>query len=98
MAVLGLNHIAFRSTDAAALRDFYLTLLAAEAVGGEQGVRRAASLVLAFVKAAAPQGPPDEGAALAFEGDAAGFEDVRARARERGALERPPVAHTRWSR
>jgi len=96
--VLGLNHIAFRSTDAAALRDFYLTLLAAEELGGEHGVLRAGSLVLAFVETDAPQGRPDDGDALAFEVDAAGFEDVLGRARELGALERPPVAHTRWSR
>jgi catechol 2,3-dioxygenase-like lactoylglutathione lyase family enzyme len=84
MAVLGLNHIAFRSTDAAALRDFYLTLLAAEELGGEHGVLRAGSLVLAFVETDAPQGRPDDGDALAFEVDAAGFEEVLGRAGDLG--------------
>jgi catechol 2,3-dioxygenase-like lactoylglutathione lyase family enzyme len=98
VAVLGLNHVAFRTTDAVRLRDFYLALLDAEELGGEHGVLRAGSLVLAFFEADAPgigRGETDE---LAFEVDAAGFEDVLRRAGELDALDRPPVPHTRWSR
>jgi catechol 2,3-dioxygenase-like lactoylglutathione lyase family enzyme len=97
MAVLGINHVAFRSPDPTRLRRFYETLLDAEPLSGAHDPLRAGSVLLVFFPAERPGAAedPDE---LAFDVDAAGFHDVLQRARDLGAVAREPVEHTAWSR
>jgi catechol 2,3-dioxygenase-like lactoylglutathione lyase family enzyme len=97
MGVLGVNHIAFRTTDPAALRTFYLQLTGGEPVRGAHDPIRIGRTLLVFFASEREfsDADPDE---LAFDVDETGFADVLTRARELGALVRGPVDHTRWSR
>lgn len=97
MAVLGVNHIAFRTPDPAGLRRFYAELLDAEAVEGAHGPLRAGGTLLVFFEAAEAgiAADPDE---IAFDCDAAAFADCLARAKALGVLEREPVSHSAASK
>ena len=97
MSVHGVNHIAFRTRDPAALRAFYLELTAGEALEGAHApVRLGATLLVFFESHHNPIAEdPDE---IAFDVDRAGFDEVLARAMRLGCLVRPPVAHTRYSK
>ena len=97
MAVLGINHIAFRTPDPDALRRFYVELTGAEEVDGVHGPIRLGNTLLVFfeAEAAGAREDPDE---IAFDVDASGLEDVHARARRLGCALRGPVEHTSWSR
>jgi catechol 2,3-dioxygenase-like lactoylglutathione lyase family enzyme len=97
IAVLGINHIAFRSPDPARLKAFYEELLGAEPLDGAHDPLRVGTILLVFFRAARPgaAGDPDE---LAFDVDAAGFDDVLERARRMGVLAREPVDHTPQSK
>ena len=99
MAVLGVNHIAFRTRDPNALRAFYAELTGAEELSGTHGppLRVGDTLLVFFETEADPVGTsdPDE---IAFDVDRSGFDDVLTAARRLGCLAREPVEHTRWSR
>ena len=94
MGVLGINHIAFRTPDVERLRGFYAELLEAERLEGAHGPVRAGSTLLVFFESEEPVG----GDELAFDVDAAGFEEVAERAQRLGAVDRGPVEHNAWSR
>jgi catechol 2,3-dioxygenase-like lactoylglutathione lyase family enzyme len=97
MGILGVNHIAFRTPDPAALKAFYRELLGAEDVDGSHDPLRVGHTLLVFF-------PSDRGGAaddpdeIAFDADLAGFEETLERARRLGALHREPVDPTPWSR
>ena len=97
MGVLGVNHIAFRSHDPAALRRFYLDLTGGEALPAEHDpIRVGHTLLVVFAtERRYSDEDPDE---LAFDVDAAGFDDVLRRAKRLGAFQRGPVQHTQWSK
>lgn len=97
MGVLGVNHIAFRSHDPAALREFYIELTGGEPLNAEHDPVRIGRTLLVFFASDRRYSDedPDE---LAFDVDAAGFDDVLGRAERLGALQRGPVQHTDWSR
>ena len=95
MAVLGIDHIAFRTPDAARLHGFYAELLGAEALAGAHSPLRAGHTLLVFFEETAASTGADE---LAFDVDRRGFDDCLAQARRLRALAREPVEHTRFSR
>ena len=97
MAVIGINHIAFRTPDTAALKRFYEELLAAEPVDGAHDPLRVGRTLLVFFESDANpiSADPDE---LAFDADATAFQAIYERARQMGALQREPVAPTPWSK
>jgi catechol 2,3-dioxygenase-like lactoylglutathione lyase family enzyme len=97
VGVLGVNHIAFRTPDAARLKAFYQELFAPEVVSGSHDPLRLGSTLLVFFEsdANAISEDPDE---IAFDVDLPGFEETLGRARAMGALTREPVAPTEWSR
>jgi catechol 2,3-dioxygenase-like lactoylglutathione lyase family enzyme len=95
MAVLGIDHVAFRTSDAAGLRAFYAELLGADELSGEHSPLRVGHTLLVFFEDADAVTGGDE---LAFDVDGAGFEDCLARARRLEAVQREPVAHTSFSR
>ena len=97
MGVLGVNHIAFRTPDPNQLRSFYAELMGAEALSGDHAPLRIGSTLLVFFESheAGVPADPDE---LAFDVDAAGFEQVLEQAQRMGVLSRDPVTHTPWSR
>ena len=97
IGVLGINHIAFRSHDPQALRRFYLELTGGEPLTGAHDPVRIGHTLLVFFASERryADADPDE---LAFDVDAAGFDDVLARATRLNALQRGPVQHTAWSR
>jgi catechol 2,3-dioxygenase-like lactoylglutathione lyase family enzyme len=97
MGVLGVNHIAFRSHDPAALRRFYLDLTGGESLGAVHDPIRVGHTLLVFFSSERRYGDddPDE---IAFDVDGAGFEDVLQRAKRLGAFQRGPVQHTPWSK
>jgi len=97
MAVLGINHIAFRTPDPEGLHAFYARLHDAEALAGEHHALRAGDVVLVFFMstAAEARSDPDE---LAFGVDRAEFDRALDRARKLDAVAREPVEHTPWSR
>jgi catechol 2,3-dioxygenase-like lactoylglutathione lyase family enzyme len=97
MGVLGINHIAFRSPDAARLRSFYEDLLAAESLSGAHEPLRVGSVLLVFFSSelGGAGSDPDE---IAFDVDSHGFEDALARAHRLGIPVRGPVNHTPDSR
>jgi catechol 2,3-dioxygenase-like lactoylglutathione lyase family enzyme len=97
VGVLGVNHLAFRTRDAARLKAFYRELLAAEELEGTHDPLRAGSVLLVFFESedASVGAESDE---LAFDVDAAGFDDALERARSLGCLTREPVEHTPHSR
>ncbi len=98
MGVLGVNHIAFRTRDPEGLRAFYAELTGGELLTGAHGPVRVGGTLLVFFRSEAAGAAPDDPDELAFDVDVAGFEDVLARAERLGALTRPPVGHTPWSR
>jgi catechol 2,3-dioxygenase-like lactoylglutathione lyase family enzyme len=97
VGVLGVNHIAFRTPDPARLRAFYAELLGAEALDGSHEPLRAGSALLVFFDSDTNtvSDDPDE---IAFDVDAAGFDEAFERARLLGAVVGQPVAHTPWSK
>jgi catechol 2,3-dioxygenase-like lactoylglutathione lyase family enzyme len=97
MGVLGINHVAFRSREPARLRSFYGDLLGAESLSGAHDPLRVGAVLLVFFSSErGGAGPdPDE---IAFEVDAAGFEDVLARAHRLGLAVRGPLDHSPSSR
>jgi catechol 2,3-dioxygenase-like lactoylglutathione lyase family enzyme len=96
MGVLGINHIAFRTPDVAALKAFYGELMAGEALEGEHEPLRVGTLLLVFFPSEGRRAEdPDE---LAFDVDGAGFADVLGRARQMGVLAREPVEPSPWSK
>ena len=98
MGVLGLNHVAFRSPDPAALREFYLELTGGEALDAAHDPVRLGSVLLVFFESETG-GPgdrdPDE---LAFDVDARGFGEILANAERMGCVTKQPVEPTPWSR
>lgn len=98
MGVLGVNHIAFRTRDPAALRSFYADLTGGDLLDGAHGPLRVGATLLVFFDTEAERPRADDPDELAFDVDAAGFEDVLARAERLGCLTRPPVEHTTWSK
>jgi catechol 2,3-dioxygenase-like lactoylglutathione lyase family enzyme len=97
VGVLGVNHIAFRTPDPARLKGFYRELLAAEELDGAHDPLRAGSVLLVFFpsEVASVGADPDE---LAFDVDAAGFDEALERARALDCVSRDPVEHTPSSR
>jgi catechol 2,3-dioxygenase-like lactoylglutathione lyase family enzyme len=97
VGVLGINHIAFRTPDAARLKAFYGELFDAEALSGEHDPLRVGATLLVFFPSArgGAAEDPDE---IAFDVDRAGFDAVLARARRMGVLVKEPVEPTPWSR
>jgi catechol 2,3-dioxygenase-like lactoylglutathione lyase family enzyme len=94
VAVLGVNHIAFRSPNPARLRGFYERLLGAETLEGAHDPLRVGGVLLVFFAADGPVGQDE----LAFDVDAAGFEETLRRAESMGLPVRGPVEHTPWSK
>jgi catechol 2,3-dioxygenase-like lactoylglutathione lyase family enzyme len=90
MGVFGIDHVAFRTPDPAALRAFYAELLGAEELDGEHHPLRVGGTTLAFFEGEAVWGEDE----LAFDADRGGFEAALAAARRLGVLEREPVSHT----
>ena len=97
MGILGVNHIAFRTPDPAALKAFYRELLDAEELTGAHDPLRVGHTLLVFFPSerGGAAHDPDE---LAFDADRAGFEETLERARSLDALRREPVEPTPWSR
>ena len=97
MGVVGVNHIAFRTPDVPRLKAFYQELLGAEPLSGSHDPLRAGRVVLVSFQSqrAGVADDPDE---IAFDVDAAGFDEALGRARKMGALRREPVEPTPWSR
>jgi catechol 2,3-dioxygenase-like lactoylglutathione lyase family enzyme len=97
VGVHGVNHIAFRTPDAARLKAFYQELFAPEVVSGSHDPLRLGATLLVFFESDenAISEDPDE---IAFDVDLAGFEETLGRAREMGVVTRDPVAPTEWSR
>jgi catechol-2,3-dioxygenase len=97
IGVLGVDHIAFRSHDPVALRRFYLELTGGEPLDAVHDPVRIGHTLLVFFASERhyQDADPDE---LAFNVDAAGFDDVLARAQRLGALQRGPFQHTEWSK
>jgi catechol 2,3-dioxygenase-like lactoylglutathione lyase family enzyme len=97
VGALGVNHIAFRTPDAAALKAFYQELFAPEVVTGSHDPLRLGATLLVFFESDgnAISDDPDE---IAFDVDLAGFEETLERARAMGFVTRDPVAPTPWSR
>ncbi len=97
MGILGVNHIAFRTPDPAALKAFYRELLDAEELDGSHDPLRVGDTLLVFFEAERG-GAADDPDEIAFDADRAGFEQTLERARRLGALRREPVDPTPWSR
>jgi catechol 2,3-dioxygenase-like lactoylglutathione lyase family enzyme len=97
LGVLGVNHIAFRTSDPGRLKRFYEELFAPEIVSGSHDPLRLGATLLVFFES---EGNPisDDPDEIAFDVDLAGFEETLARARELDVLTREPVAPTAWSR
>jgi len=97
MGVLGVNHIAFRTPDTAALKAFYRELLDAEVLVGSHDPLRVGHTLLVFFESERG-GAGDDPDEIAFDADRAGFDAALERARSLGALQREPVDPTPWSR
>jgi len=97
VGVLGVNHIAFRTPDPSRLKAFYRELFAGEPLSGVHDPLRVGSMLFVFFESEAG-GAADDPDELAFDVDAAGFEETLERARRMGALQREPVQHTPWSK
>jgi catechol 2,3-dioxygenase-like lactoylglutathione lyase family enzyme len=97
LAVLGINHIAFRTPDPARLRRFYAELLDAEEVDGAHLPLRIGRTLLVFFESDAGGAPadPDE---IAFDCDAVGFAAAYERAKALGVVRKDPVEPTPWSK
>jgi len=97
VGVLGVNHIAFRTPDPSRLKAFYRELFAGKPLSGVHDPLRVGSMLFVFFESEAG-GAADDPDELAFDVDAAGFEETLERARRMGALQREPVQHTPWSK
>jgi len=97
VGVLGVNHIAFRTSDPDGLRRFYLALTDGEAIEGAHGPIRVGQTLLVFF-ASDVGGVAEDPDEISFDVDAAGFEDVLERAEGLGCEVRGPVEHTRFSK
>jgi catechol-2,3-dioxygenase len=97
MGVLGVNHLALRTRDPLALRRFYVELTGGEELEGAHHPIRLGQTLIVFFESADPGVPadPDE---IAFDVDAAGFDNVLERAKRLGCSVRGPVDHTASSR
>jgi catechol 2,3-dioxygenase-like lactoylglutathione lyase family enzyme len=97
IGVLGINHIAFRTSDPDQLRRFYLELTGAESVAGAHNPLRVGQTLLVFFAADRPgaAADPDE---IAFDVDGPGFAAALDRARALGCEIRGPVDHSPSSR
>jgi catechol 2,3-dioxygenase-like lactoylglutathione lyase family enzyme len=97
VGVLGVNHIAFRTSDRARLKGFYQELFAPEVVSGSHDPLRLGSTLLVFFESDGNEisEDPDE---IAFDVDLAGFEETLERARAMDVVTRDPVSPTEWSR
>jgi catechol 2,3-dioxygenase-like lactoylglutathione lyase family enzyme len=97
VGVLGVNHIAFRTPDPVRLRSFYAELLGAEPLEGSHEPLRAGATLLVFFGSEQNtlSEDPDE---IAFDVDAAGFDETLERARLLDAVVGEPVGHTPWSK
>jgi catechol 2,3-dioxygenase-like lactoylglutathione lyase family enzyme len=95
MGALGIDHVAFRTPDAARLRTFYAELLDAEPLVGEHAPLRVGHTLLVFFEEADASVGGDE---LAFDVDGPGFERCLERARQLRVLQRQPVQHGAFSR
>ena len=96
MGVLGVNHLAFRTSDPKQLRRFYLELTGADELEGEHDPLRIGGTLLVFFESQGhvAANDPDE---IAFDVDASGFNDVLQRARALGCEIRGPIEHTAFS-
>jgi catechol-2,3-dioxygenase len=97
VAVLGVNHLAFRTPDPGGLRRFYLELTGGDEIAGEHAPIRVGGTLLVFFPSDEPgaAADPDE---IAFDVDAAGFDDVLRRAQALRCEIRGPIEHTRFSK
>jgi catechol 2,3-dioxygenase-like lactoylglutathione lyase family enzyme len=97
VGVLGVNHLAFRTPDPDRLRRFYLELTGADEIDGEHNPIRVGQTLLVFFESPEHRSAsdPDE---IAFDVDAAGFDEVLRRARTLGCEVRGPVEHTAFSK
>ena len=97
VGVLGVNHIAFRTSNPGRLRSFYLELTGGDPLEGEHDPLRVGRTLLVFFAADAPgaAADPDE---IAFDLDLSGFDDVLRRAQALGCEVRGPVEHTAYSK
>jgi catechol-2,3-dioxygenase len=97
VGVLGVNHLAFRTSDPDGLRHFYVELTGADELEGEHRPIRIGQTLLVFFASPAHTVPadPDE---IAFDVDSSGFEEVLRRAGVLGCEIRGPVEHTPFSR
>jgi catechol 2,3-dioxygenase-like lactoylglutathione lyase family enzyme len=83
MTVYGINHVDFYTDDPDRLRRFYSELLGAEALDGFHDPLRAGPTQLAFQK---PEHAGAAGTELAFDTNAAGYDEMLERARRTGLL------------
>lgn len=97
MGVLGVNHLAFRTSAPDRLRRFYVELTGADELEGEHGPIRIGRTLLVFF-ASETDGAAEDPDEIAFDVDASGFDDVLQRARALGCDIRGPVNHTRFSK
>lgn len=97
MGVLGVNHLAFRTSEPERLRRFYLELTGADVLEGEHDPIRVGRTLLVFFDSQGHVGAkdPDE---IAFDVDLSGFNDVLQRARALGCEIRGPIEHTAYSK
>jgi len=95
--VLGVSHLAFRTSDPDRLRRFYLDLTGAEELEGEHQPLRVGQTLLVFFGSAF-RGAADDPDEIAFEVDDPGFSDVLERARRLGCEIRGPLQHGSSSR
>jgi catechol-2,3-dioxygenase len=97
VGVLGVNHLAFRTSDPDGLRRFYLELTGADELEGEHSPIRVGQTLLVFFASPTPTAAadPDE---IAFDVDSSGFEEVLRRARSLDCEIRGPVEHSPFSR
>jgi catechol 2,3-dioxygenase-like lactoylglutathione lyase family enzyme len=97
VGVLGVNHLAFRTSDPNRLRSFYVELTGADEIDGEHDPIRVGQTLLVFFESREHQSPddPDE---IAFDVDSSGFDEVLRRARALGCEIRGPVEHTSFSK
>jgi len=98
VGVLGVNHVAFRTPDPEELRRFYVELTGGDELIAAHDPVRVGCTLLVFFRSAVAGAQPDDPDEIAFDVDARGFDDVLARAERLGALIRPPVEHTPWSK
>jgi catechol 2,3-dioxygenase-like lactoylglutathione lyase family enzyme len=97
MGVLGVNHLAFRTSDPDRLRRFYLELTGADELEGEHDPIRIGRTLLVFFASEA-HGAAEDPDEIAFDVDSSGFDEVLGRARALGCEIRGPLEHTPFSK